>query len=216
MSGGVARCSPGRTLDAERLAQAIADVKRVVAVQEPLEAKRVQVFLRDLDETRLDFDELRLAAQLVEDLLELGQVLAGVADIELAKRLDMLDRRTLRPLDAHFLEEGLPVLPLARLLFAAGLPVVGAKRTAAHRLQFFGRRAHALDERLGDVVLAGNQLGRGHVLRHDHDNLTADDELVADRIADKLHRLVERDVARRDRLNRLETVRGCIRRVALV
>ena len=102
----------------QELRKFVVEAEAVVAVQNPLKAERVQILLRNLDEARLDLNELRLTAELIKNLLELGQVLACVADVEFAERLDVLDRRTLRPRDAHLLEERLPVLTLALFLAA--------------------------------------------------------------------------------------------------
>ncbi len=52
-------------------------------------------------------------------------------------------------------------------------------------------------------------------MRHNHHDLTAHDELVANRVAHEFHRLVEGEVARHDRLNRLKTIRW-LRRLFLV
>ena len=119
----------------------------------------------------------------------------------------MLDRRTLRPLDAHFLEEGLPVLAFTLFLLARLPARVVVRAKATHRLDFLVRVVDTLDEGFRDVVLAGDEFGRRHVKRHHHHDLTANDELVANRVADKLQRLMERDVARRNRLDRLQAVR---------
>ena len=119
----------------------------------------------------------------------------------------MLDRGTLGPLDAHLLEEDLPVAFLIFLTAVVRGPL-RAVAEAAHRLDFLGRGGDALDERLGDVVLARQDFGGGHVLLHDHDDGIADDELVVDRIADELQRLVDREVARGNRRNRRQPVAG--------
>ena len=77
--------APGRALEAKRFLELAADIQRIVAVQDPLKAKGVEVFLHHFDETRLNLDELRLTAELVQHLLELSEVLARVADVELAE-----------------------------------------------------------------------------------------------------------------------------------
>ena len=78
-------------LQPQCLTKAEAVAQRQVAVENPLEAEGVEVFLRDFDEARLNLNELRLATQLVQHLLELREVLARVTDIEFAERLDVLD-----------------------------------------------------------------------------------------------------------------------------
>ena len=178
----------------ERLADVATEAEGVVVVEDPLEAEGVEVLLRDLDEAGLDFDQLGLAAELVEHLLELGEVLAGVAHVELAERLDVLDGGAFWPLDAHLLEERLPVLVGRRLGVLVLAGAAAGAEAVAHGLDLVGRGGNTLDERLGHVVLAREDLGGGHVLVHHHDDGVADDELVVDRIADELQRLVEGDV----------------------
>ena len=193
-------------MQADPLADVAAEAEGVVVVEDPLEAEGVEVLLRDLDEAGLDLDELRLAAKLVEHLLELGEVLAGVAHVELAERLDVLDGGALGPLDAHLLEERLPVLVGRGLGVLVPAGVVAGAEAVAHGLDLVGRGGDALDERLGHVVLAREDLGGGHVLVHHHDDGAADDELVVHGVADELQRLVEGDVVRGDGGDRGEAV----------
>ena len=56
------------------------EAERVVAVENPLEAEGVEVVLADFYETSLNLDEFDGAAELVEDVLDLGEVLLRVVD----------------------------------------------------------------------------------------------------------------------------------------
>ena len=129
----------------------LVEAERVVAVEYPLEAEGVEVVLADLDEAGLDLDELDGAAELVEDVLNLGEVLLRVVDEELADRLHVVDRAALGPLDAADEREHLlPALLVVLLGLLVGVVVLAGVRgeagSAAHGGDVLGRGRNLLDE----------------------------------------------------------------------
>ena len=194
----------------ERVIEEAAGVEAEIAVEQPLETERVEVFLRDLHKARLDLDQAGRDVEVFQHLLEHSELLGRVGDAQLADGGKVRDRGAVRPLHAHLLEEDLPVLFLSHV----GRLHEG-RVAAALRAHLAGGCRHALGQRREHVVGAGHQLGVRFVGRNNHDDVAADLELHAGDVADQLEGVVEVDEAgaqRRDgRYAALCRARGCRR-----
>ncbi len=173
----------------ERFVEETASVEAEVAVQQPLETERVEVFLRDLHEARLNLDQAGRDVKVFQNLLKDSELLSRIGDTQLADGGEVGDRGAVRPLHAQLLEEDLPVLLLTHVRRLHK----GCIAAAALRPHLADRSRYAVSQRREHVVRAGHQFGVRFVGRHDHHDVAADLELHAGHVADQLESVIETD-----------------------
>ena len=182
---GVSVLAPLAVPEAEDLADLAAYAERVVGIEEPLEAERVQVVLADLHKARLDLDKALVDVELVQCVLEVDEVVARVLDAQLAERLQVEDGAALRPVHAHHAEELLPVALLVLLAVVLAAGVLAAERACGlHRADFARRVVHLGEEGRKHWIAARHHLVDGHALVHDDHDGALHPELVAHGVAD--------------------------------
>ena len=189
----------------------LAKIERVITIQNPLKAERIEVVLRDFHKTRLNLNKRGASINIVECVLNKSDILLSILDIEPTKRLHVSDRRSVRPIHIHKGEESLK----AHLLGSTLRVVATAAKalTLGEVLNFFGSLLYALLKVRKDGEITRNHFVCGITLVHDHNHGPLDDILVVHRFANELQSICKGNLDGRNHRNfrdaRIST-RGCL------